>query len=473
VDAPRRALSVSRRTTAAALCAVVLACSPEPLLLEAPAPPVIVQTSAAVNPGNVLSFVVTVDVRDADSVAARFHLSGEAGDSVTPAVAVRGDSALIPVLGLLPASRYSLRVVAFGRGDSAAGIPVELVTGVLPGDLPSYTAGGPDPSPGFVAFSAGAYGLVIDNTGRVVWYHRFPNGAGLNFMALPNGRYLAHPPTPDVTDLEPFIEIDPLGNVTRTRNCAGGLPSRFHDLLVDPDGGYWIMCDQTRVMDLSALGGQASARVTGTVVQHVTAAGALAFAWSPFDHLAITDLDPASRSGPTVNWTHGNSIDLTPEGDVLISFRSLNEITKISTATGNVVWRMGGLANQFTFLDSPVPPFSSQHSLRLTGSGLLLLLDNLGTPGESRAKRFLLNQATRIAQLVQSYASTPAVVTSIGGTVQGLSGGRTLVTFGTAGRVEEFDAEGRLVWQIVGNAGYVFRAQRIASLYRPGVGSAR
>jgi hypothetical protein len=158
---------------------------------------------------------------------------------------------------------------------------------------------------------------------------------------------------------------------------------------------------------------------------------------------------------------------------VLISFRSLNEITKISTATGNVVWRMGGLANQFTFLDSPVPPFSSQHSLRLTGSGLLLLLDNLGTPGESRAKRFLLNQATRIAQLVQSYASTPAVVTSIGGTVQGLSGGRTLVTFGTAGRVEEFDAEGRLVWQIVGNAGYVFRAQRIASLYRPGVGSAR
>jgi len=31
----------------------------------------------------------------------------------------------------------------------------------------------------------------------------------------------------------------------------------------------------------------------------------------------------------------------------------------------------------------------------------------------------------------------------------------------------------RLVWQIEGNAGYVFRAQRIISLYRPGIGSAR
>lgn len=466
-------MSVPSRLRVMALNAIVLGCSSEPLPVETPALPVILQTSAVVNGGNVLSFLVTVEVREADSVAARFHLSGEDGDSVTPAAEVLGDSALIPILGLLPGSRYSVRVVAFGRADSAVGIPVELETGLPPGDLPHYSASGPDPSPGFVAFSAAAYGLVIDNSGRVVWYHRFPTMAGLNFMALPNGRYLAHPPTPDPSDIEPFIEIDPLGNVTRTLNCANGLPSRMHDLVLDADGGYWIMCDETRVMDLTAVGGQASARVTGTVVQHLTASGALAFAWSPFDHFAITDLDPASRAGPTVNWTHGNSLDLTPEGDVVISFRSLSEITRISTATGNVVWRMGGLANQFAFPGTSVPPFSSQHSLRRTGSGLLLLLDNLGTAGESRAKRFLVDEGARTAQLVQWYASSPAVVTSIGGTVQDLDEGRTLVTFGTAGRVEEFDAEGRLVWQIEGNAGYVFRAQRITSLYQPGVGSAR
>ena len=41
--------------------------------------------------------------------------------------------------------------------------------------------------------------------------------------------------------------------------------------------------------------------------------------------------------------------------------------------------------------------------------------------------------------------------------------------YGTAGRVEEYDASGRRVWQIEENPGYVFRAQRVSSLYAPGV----
>jgi hypothetical protein len=47
------------------------------------------------------------------------------------------------------------------------------------------------------------------------------------------------------------------------------------------------------------------------------------------------------------------------------------------------------------------------------------------------------------------------------------------VSFGPARRVEEYDASGRVVWRIEGNPGYVFRAQRIRSLYQPGVGLPR
>jgi len=70
---------------------------------------------------------------------------------------------------------------------------------------------------------------------------------------------------------------------------------------------------------------------------------------------------------------------------------------------------------------------------------------------------------------VLSYASASPVVTQIGGTVQPLPGGRILVSFGTAGRVQEIDSTGAVRWQIEGNAGYVFRAQRIFSLYDPGL----
>ena len=138
---------------------------------------------------------------------------------------------------------------------------------------------------------------MIDNTGRVVWYARFDLGPSLNFQAQPNGRYVARPTTLDQSDVEPLIELDHLGNITRTLDCARGLRPRFHDLLVETNGSYWIMCDETRELDLSGLGGVAGAKVTGTVVQHIDSAGNPVFDWSPFDHFEITDTGPRA-SGP-------------------------------------------------------------------------------------------------------------------------------------------------------------------------------
>src|SRR5207253_2282170 len=292
---------------------------------------------------------------------------------------------LVPRVGLLPDTRDLLRFVACAGDQTILGDTVGFATGTLPAALPRYVTDGADPSPGYVVFATGLYGLVIDNGGRVVWYHRFsPYGPGLNFEAQPTGRYVARPSVPDPTVLPHWVEIDPLGTVTRTFGCAGGLSPRFHDLIAEPDGAYWIMCDETRTMDLSGLGGVANAQVMGTVVQHVSSEGDVLFQWDPFDHFEITDLVPASRTG-----------------------------------------------------------------------------------------RYVYDAELHTAQLVASYGPSPGVTAQLGGSTQDLPGGRTLVSFGPAGRVEEYDASGQVVWHIEGNPGYVFRAQRIRSLYRPGVGSPR
>jgi hypothetical protein len=437
-------------------------------------PPAIDAASIAPGPHNVLSAVVTVRARRSDSVAVWFRLeAADLPDSATAAVPAAGDATAVPVLGLLPASRYALRAVAFGPGGRTVGEPLELTTGPLPSDLPTYTTEVAAPSPGYVVFAIARYGIVIDNVGRVVWYRRFDEGPGLNFVAQPNGHYAARPPTTDMLDVEPWVELDPLGNVRRSLGCARGLTARLHDLLIEPDGGYWILCDETRPMDLSGLGGAAGAQVTGTVVQHVGADGALRFEWSPFDHFAITDLPPADRAGSAVNWTHGNAFDFDADGNLLVSFRSLGEITKIHRTTGAVLWRLGGLANQFAFVDASAPAFARQHGVRSVDGGQLLLLDNSGDPNESRGERYVLDEGARTARLLRSYSVTPPVITQIGGSVQGLPGGRALVSFGTAGRVEEYDTAGSVIWRITGNLGYVFRAQRIRSLYAPGVGTPR
>jgi outer membrane protein assembly factor BamB len=392
-------------------------------------------------------------------------------DSAAPAVRVTSDTAAVPVLGLLPSTAYRLRAEAEGRCGGSDGQDLALTTGVLPADLPAYQAGGPDPSPGFVTIGASPYGVVIDNTGRVVWYHRFPDGSGLNFQAQPNGHYVARPPS---VPGEPgrAVEIDPLGRTVRTLDCARGLPTRFHDLRIDAeDASYWILCDETRSMDLSLLGGVANAQVTGTVVQHVSAAGTLLFEWNPFDHFALTDLPANERDDQSVNWTHGNSLDFDADGALLVSFRNLNEITKIDPATGRVIWRLGGLANQFAWDGAP-QPFLAQHGLRVSGEHQVLVLDNLGLTGASRAALLAYDEATMTVRLVQAYAAA-GVVAQLGGSTQSLQGGRVLVAFGNGGRVAEYDSAGTEVWRIHGDAGYVYRAQRIRSLYTPGGGDPR
>jgi hypothetical protein len=428
--------------------------------------PAVVSSAVTAVAGNALAAIVTARTLHTDSIAVRYRPVSAADDSVTPSVPVTSDQVVAPVLGLLPETGYAASLVAYGACGAATGQDLAFTTGALPADLPSYAAEGLDPSPGYVAFAAGSYGLVIDNTGRIVWYHRFDGGPGLNFQPQPNGRYVARPPSPDPA--APWLEIDPLGRVTRTLGCARGLAPRFHDLIVAPEGSYWVMCDETRTMDLSSSGGHAAAQVTGTGVQHLSATAELLFEWSPFDRFEVADADPASLASPQVNWTHGNAIALDDDGNLLISFRNLSEVTKIDTRTGEVVWRLGGVRNQFTFVGSGLPPFAKQHGLRVPRGGEVVLLDNLGDPAGSRAERYLLDESAMTARMVAVYDPGDGVVAQLGGTTQPLTDGHTLVSYGSGGRVEEYDANGRVAWRILGSPGYVFRAHRIRSLYTPG-----
>ncbi|HEX8944407.1 MAG TPA: arylsulfotransferase family protein, partial [Gemmatimonadaceae bacterium] len=315
---------------------------------------------------------------------------------------------------------------------------------------------------------------VIDNTGRVVWYHRFPNGPGLNFQPQPNGRYAARPPVA-AGETASWVEIGVAGDVTRMLGCAHGYPPRMHDMIAEPDGSYWLLCDETRTMDLSAQGESSRARVLGTNVQHRGATGDSLFEWSPFDHFEVdvSILQTADRITPVINWTHGNALDVDGDGNLLVSFRNLSEVTKIDTRTGAVVWRMGGEHNELTFDNVGAPAFVGQHGLRVTGAGQLTLLDNLGEPLGSRAERYAVDDTRRVAHMSDSFAAPAGLIARIGGSTQSRPGGHTLVSFGNGNAVQEYDALGNVVWRIVGNSGYIFRAQRIRSLYQPGVGDPR
>lgn len=418
-------------------------------------------------PDNVLAAAVVVRAAGYDSSYVEYQV-GVGPALRTPAIAFAGDTVVrIPVLGLDTMAAYDFRVVL-----SRGGVPDSTVdtlafsSGALPAWIPTIGSTGSSGESGYLALSMPDGAVIVDNSGKVVWYHHSPNGVLNSFQAHPNGRYTLL--GAGATETE-FHVLNSLGEETGLLSCSGR-PTRFHEVLVAEGGDAWLLCDETRVMDLSGIGGQPAASVTGTVVQHLSPSGALLWEWNAFDHFAITDLPAADRSGVNVNFTHGNGLGFDSDGNLILGFRSLSEVTKVNVTTGAVMWRFGGLQNQFTVANDSIGPFFRQHGVRTAGPGQVQLLDNRPS-APSRFVRYLLNPTTMTAVMEWQFIDAPTTFTLVGGSTQFHPDGHGTVSFGQAGRVIEVDAVGNRVWELTGLGGlYVFRAQRLASLYAAGRG---
>src|SRR5439155_42474 len=104
----------------------LVACADEPL--GRAVPPELDAAAVLVNEHNVLSAVVSVRARHADNITVRYRLfdAAEAAASETPAVPITDETAAIPVLGLLPESRYVLRPLVSGAGGTVEGDALEI-----------------------------------------------------------------------------------------------------------------------------------------------------------------------------------------------------------------------------------------------------------------------------------------------------------------------------------------------------------
>ena len=76
------------------------------------------------------------------------------------------------------------------------------------------------------------------------------------------------------------------------------------------------------------------------------------------------------------DYCHFNAIVLDPkDSNLIVSFRGLNQIIKISRKTGEILWRLGGKNSDFPLADNQV--FLGQHGIVFTDNNkTLLMLDN-------------------------------------------------------------------------------------------------
>lgn len=448
------------RWMAATLVILAVGCDDDPVDPDPPDPPEYGQAVLTPATANVNSAAVAVEATGYDHVRLRLRTPGEPDETTPPYPFVDG-MAHASALGMLAERDYLVDVLVTAGTETDSPETLAHSTGSLPDWLPAVASIGDPADEGFIGMAHPSGAFIVDNQGRVRWYVTSEDPVLNNFQSHPSGEYTMFG-TEDLTRL--YKVLDERGNVVRTIGCVG-LDTRFHEVRVMPQGDYWALCDRDVPTDLSSRGGAAEGTVTWTVVQHVGADGELLFEFDTSEHFSLDDIDPDVIDGAdAVNITHGNAIELAADGNILLSFRSLNEVTKVDVVTGEVLWRLGGLANQFA-VDDPTRDFARQHGVRLVEPGVLQLLDN-GVEAPSRLVRYLIDEQALTAERVMEYSHASNALTLVGGSTQVLAGKRGLVSFGRTGRVAEVDETGAQTFELTGLEGlYIFRAFRIPSLY--------
>jgi hypothetical protein len=317
----------------------------------------------------------------------------------------------------------------------------------LPGDFPQlYISVSSKPSPGYIFMSnfdgsafdpsqpklTQPYLMILDNLGRPLYYKRMSNFC-IDFILQPNGLI-----TYFDSKVGYFYAMNKQFSIVDSFYCGNGYTTDFHELQILPNGHYLIIGDDFEFVDMSKIvaGGDTNAVVTGIIIQELDQNKNVIFQWRSWDHYKITDAtDDISLTDSIIDPIHTNAIEEDTDGNLLISDRHMDEITKIDRQTGDIIWRLGGENNQFQFLNDDVG-FSHQHDIRRLPNGDVTLFDdgNLHwSQLSSRAVEYNLDENNKTAELVWQFKNIPDEYSVAMGNVQRLADDNTVIGWGTGG----------------------------------------
>lgn len=316
----------------------------------------------------------------------------------------------------------------------------------------------------------GHHATLLDWHGRIV--HRWHHPEGIQHARLiGNGNLLIQTLPPEDAggaeqiggSSEALVELDwDSKTVWEYRNLL-----MHHDYQRLPNGNHLVLLwehlpdgvkEQIR-------GGHAHEedpeRMWGDVVREIDPDGRVVREWRSWEHLSF-EQDVICPLESYKEWTHANSLDLTPNGDWLISFRLTSTVAIVDQNTGEITWRWGP------------GKLSHQHAATWLDNGHILIFDN----GCHRPRGPSFSQVVEVdpeTQKVEWSYQDPTILAFYSFMVSGanrLQNGNTLITEGASGRLFEVTAEGETVWEYVsgfvleskfGPTPAVFRAHRYAS----------
>jgi hypothetical protein len=317
--------------------------------------------------------------------------------------------------------------------------------------------------------------LIVDGAGEPVWFHPVQHKAVTDFKVqrlhgTPVLTWWEGKAVRGIGDGE-WVVVDASYRELARFSTAGGLPGDLHELTITPWNTALVTSNEVRPWDLRSVGGTSRGHVVGGVVQELALPGGrLLWEWHSLDHVGVAETEIKARPGPRFDYFHVNSIDVAPDGNLIVSARNTWAAYKIDRRTGRVLWRLGGKRSDFTF--GRGARFEWQHDVREHARGLVSVFDNASAPQEepqSRALLLSLDAKRKHVSLVRAFTHRPQrVLSHFLGNTQLLDDGGVFVGWGGSPYLTEFDRSGEIVFDArLPQGGQSYRAFRFPWIGRP------
>src|SRR4030095_6395375 len=188
------------------------------------------------------------------------------------------------------------------------------------------------------------YLLILNNNAAPFYAHQMPASI-FDFDLQPNGK---------MTYFDQyrgkFYEMDTNYSIIDSFYTGNNYLTDLHELRVLPNNHALLLSYDKEHVDMSQIvpGGDPNALFTGLILQEIDSYKNVVFQWRSWDHFLITDATHENLDSNLIDYVHGNAIEIENDGNLLLSSRHMDEITKINRTTGDMIWRLGGKHNEFT-----------------------------------------------------------------------------------------------------------------------------
>ncbi len=257
-----------------------------------------------------------------------------------------------------------------------------------------------------------------------------------------------------------YYVLDQGYNLVDTWTIGNGYGADEHEMQLLDNGNALLLSYVTIPWDLSPYGGPADGQIVDILIQEQDPSKNVIFEWHGSQHVPLTDTYSSLTRSP-VDYMHTNAIEADQDGNLLISNRNTSDIVKINRQTGDIIWRLGGKANEFDFTNDV--GFTTQHDIRRLANGHITLFDNgnMHVPAYSRAVEYTINEQTKEVTRVWQYPEDTSLFAPFMGSAQRLDNGNTIIGWGAIPRVSEIRPDGSKALELA-LGGLTYRAFKYA-----------